>query len=104
MRMTKQIATADDLAEFVDSHGAGATAIYHRGYLAADIDSESSILSNDARDQLFHLAEAAYALCRAGHIHLVQRRDGDVFVYLAVCSHKRSSIPPSPLTQLSEAT
>jgi len=68
---------------------------YHRGFLAMDRNSGGPT-GDDAGKELGQVADAAMALARSGHIHLVQRRHGSCdYTYIAVASRLLRPRPAS---------
>ena len=62
---------------------------YHRGFLAADMVSPLTGLSDEERDQLRDLGDRAFWAAEAGLVHLVQQRIAtDCFAYLAIARPK----------------
>jgi predicted aconitase len=58
---------------------------YHRGFLAFDVHSLLTGLSDAERDQLRALGARAFHTAEAGLVHLVQERLGpDCFAYIAI--------------------
>ena len=87
-RKEAAVLTSIELEDFMANAAPGATCVYHRGHLACDIDSNTSIMCDERRIRLIGVASIAFALCCRGIAHLLQRREGDDFVYLAVRSYK----------------
>jgi hypothetical protein len=77
---------------------------YHRGHLVWD-RSPASDLTQDERQALARVADAALKAADDGFIHLVQRRNGPLdFSYLAVRTSRRAGIAPAaPPPQLPAA-
>ena len=78
--------------------------VYHRGFLALDVSSFGSSLSNSERIELCRLGRRAWWASERGFVHLMQRRHGaDDFSYLAIARMRPEVLPTSLSSLLMEA-
>ena len=77
--------------------------VYHRGFLAVDTASVISKLSDERRQVLRRVADAALRAEKQGLVHLVQSRLGpDQFAYIAIARPK-PKLPGAKSVRLLEA-
>lgn len=82
------------LCAWLGGAAAGDRLVYHRGFLAIDIASETRQLPDRERLELSRLALRARLLAEQGFAHLVQRRNGHGdFTYLLIAATR-----PRPAT------
>lgn len=93
------IRTAEEFRAFAITAGPGEVARYHRGVLANDRERELQ-LEEDKR--LNRLADTAMNLAEIGFFHLTQRRDGDVFCYLATRTRKVWILGPEAVPRIEQ--
>lgn len=82
------VTNAEQFRQFVMGAAKGDRARYHVGDLTTDRHKDLSHLGGARRLELDDLANEVGKLARIGFVLPAQRREGDVFIYLAIRSSK----------------